>query len=346
MKLIEFINNKSKIDTSNWKLFSIKDLFYVSRGKRIVKNRDYVDNRGKDNIYSVVTAKTLNNAIDGYYSRYNCEGNVITSCGEVSGMISFYQEDKCWVLDTVRILKPKFNFLNKYIALFLIPLLNKWNYLFSYSRKAKPSDIENLTIKLPVDSNGNPDFEYMENYIKGLDKSININLLRALNKIENDKTKIDTSNWKEFKVKSLFNKKIIKKQSKTPSIKGETPFITAQSINNGIKTYVSKENVKTYPKNCITISTNGNCFDCFYHDYEIVASTDVEVLYSDSLNKYNALFLCSILNKQSEKYNYDKKPKNGIVWETIIKLPADKNGNPDWKYMENYIKSLSYTKYI
>jgi len=26
-----------------------------------------------------------------------------------------------------------------------------------------------------------------------------------------------------------------------------------------------------------------------------------------------------------------------------IKLPADKNGNPDWKFMEDYIKSLPYS---
>jgi len=26
-----------------------------------------------------------------------------------------------------------------------------------------------------------------------------------------------------------------------------------------------------------------------------------------------------------------------------IKLPVDKKGNPDWKFMEDYIKSLPYS---
>ena len=29
--------------------------------------------------------------------------------------------------------------------------------------------------------------------------------------------------------------------------------------------------------------------------------------------------------------------------ETIIMLPVDYNDNPDWQFMENYIKSLPYS---
>ena len=30
--------------------------------------------------------------------------------------------------------------------------------------------------------------------------------------------------------------------------------------------------------------------------------------------------------------------------ETIIQLPVDENDNPDWQFMEDYIKSLPYSK--
>ena len=167
-KIIDSLFQKERIDTTNWKEFKIGNLFEVIRGKRIVKNRDYIEESDQDNIYPVITTKTTNNAIDGYYNKYNCEGNVICANGEVSGMLSTYQNSKCWVLDTSRILKPKFNDLNKYNALFLIPLLNKYNAMFDFINKAKPSDIENLIIKLPVIDNGSPDWEYMEQYIKSL----------------------------------------------------------------------------------------------------------------------------------------------------------------------------------
>lgn len=334
------------LNISTWKKFYIKDLFEVTRGKRIVKDRDYIESKDNKNIYSVITAKTTNNGIDGYYSKWNCEGNVIVCGGEASGMISFYQEDKCWVMDRSRILKPKFNNLNKFVALFLIPMLNKWSIKFSYGNSANPDDIKKLYLVLPVGHNGSPDWEYMENYVKNLIEKDNLEISDLSKSLKNGHHELKIPTWKEFKINNIFQQKNIKKQSKTPNTFGNVPFVTSQSTNNGIKTYVSNKNIEIYPKNCITVSTNGNCFDCFYHNYEIVASTDVEVLYSSHLNKYNALFLITILNKQSKKYDYGRKPKNGIVWKTIIKLPIDEKGDPDWEYMENYIKSLPYSKYI
>jgi hypothetical protein len=47
------------------------------------------------------------------------------------------------------------------------------------------------------------------------------------------------------------------------------------------------------------------------------------------------------LKKRKGVYSYGYKPKNGVVWDTIIYLPFDNKINqPDWEYMENYIKSL------
>lgn len=110
---------------------------------------------------------------------------------------------------------------------------------------------------------------------------------------------------------------------------------------------------------CITVSTNGNCFDCFYHDELICVSNDVEVLVNDKLSSLQMLFICSILKQEAQKYNYGRKAKNGKVWKTIIKLPVQHNADgtplidktfqysdqgyiPDWQFMEDYIKSLPY----
>lgn len=109
-----------------------------------------------------------NNGIDGYYKKFNCKKNVICSGGDASGMYSTYQKENCWVLDSSRILEPKFENFNKYIAFFFITLFNKNMIKFSYGQKANPKKIENIIIKLPVDNKGNPDWEYMENYIKSL----------------------------------------------------------------------------------------------------------------------------------------------------------------------------------
>lgn len=46
--------------------------------------------------------------------------------------------------------------------------------------------------------------------------------------------------------------------------------------------------------------------------------------------------------KEKYKWSYGRKPKNNKVYDTIIKLPVDEKGEPDWVFMENYIKSLPY----
>lgn len=147
----------------------------------------------------------------------------------------------------------------------------------------------------------------------------------------------DVSSWKEFKVKDLFKKVSVKHYPAIPEDEGNIPFISSTSLNNGISGYVEADAIDG---NCITVSTNGDCFDCFYQEKDFAISTDVEALYNDKLNTYNALFIVTILKMQKLKYGYGRKPKNGKLYETVIKLPAC-NDEPDWKYMEDYIKNNS-----
>ena len=49
----------------------------------------------------------------------------------------------------------------------------------------------------------------------------------------------------------------------------------------------------------------------------------------------------SILSQERPKYSFGRKWKTHIP-ETSIKLPVDVDDNPDWQFMENYIKSLPY----
>lgn len=162
--LLKFLN----LDSSYWIKFPIKQFFNITRGKRIVFNEDYFEFKDDENIYPVITASTTNNSVGGYYKEFNCPKNSIVSCGDASGMYSTYQEKNCWVVDSSRILKPKFEEFNKYLALFFITILNANQYRYSYGRKANKEDIEKILIPLPVNINNQPDWEYIEEYIKSL----------------------------------------------------------------------------------------------------------------------------------------------------------------------------------
>ena len=128
----------------------------------------FYNKKTNKNIFPVITSTLSNNGIDGYYDKYNCDGKNIICGGEASGMYSTYHDEKCWVMDRARIISPKYDFLNKYNAFLLITIFNQNMVKFSYGSSANPNDIKKISISLPVNANGEPDWEYMENYIKEL----------------------------------------------------------------------------------------------------------------------------------------------------------------------------------
>ena len=65
--------------------------------------------------------------------------------------------------------------------------------------------------------------------------------------------------------------------------------------------------------------------------------------YNNNINKYNGLFLVTILDQERPKYSFGRSWTGDRLISTKVKLPADKNGNPDWKFMEEYIKTLPYS---
>lgn len=67
----------------------------------------------------------------------------------------------------VTVLKPKFS-MNKFIGLFLTTVINQENIKWFYGRQIRLGDSQKLRIKLPVNSNGYPDWQFMEDYIKSL----------------------------------------------------------------------------------------------------------------------------------------------------------------------------------
>lgn len=150
---------------------------------------------------------------------------------------------------------------------------------------------------------------------------------------------IATNNWKEFVVGDIFPKKRISRHSSTPEEEGPIPFVSSSSMNNGVSFFCNEEPIQG---NCITVSTNGDCFDAFYQPIPVVLSNDVDVLINDNLNKYNAMFICTILRLEKFKWDYGRKPKNDKVFKTIIKLPVKNQDDiePDWDYMTEFIKKI------
>ena len=72
---------------------------------------------------------------------------------------AFYQPKPFTCTHDVNPLYLKDFQLNKYIGMFLCSLIEKEQYRWAYGRKWRPSRMPSSTIKLPVTTNGNPDWQ-------------------------------------------------------------------------------------------------------------------------------------------------------------------------------------------
>ena len=86
----------------------------------------------------------------------------------------------------------------------------------------------------------------------------------------------------------------------------------------------------------------------FYQPKEYMATpVDVRILTPKFvLNKYTGLFFTAILKQEKFKFNYSRKMGTDRLKQLKIKLPTNKTGQPDFEYIEKYIKSLPYSSSI
>lgn len=152
--------------------------------------------------------------------------------------------------------------------------------------------------------------------------------------------------WREFFIETLFH--VVRGNASNLSIreleatgKKALPIISAKDKNNALLGFTTKKETERSYKNVITINNNGSVGYCFYHVYEFVASSDVSILQSvsNSLNQYNSIFIINCLqNIAVDKFAYGYKASNERLKRTKIVLPVDDNNNPNWHFMEEYIK--------
>lgn len=159
---------------------------------------------------------------------------------------------------------------------------------------------------------------------------------------------LDYKNWKEFR---LGDEKFFNIQRGTSVYlknmeDGNIPYVSTTSENNGICAY---KNRKNRSGNLITLAYDGSIGEMFYQQDDFFASEKIVTIdiVSARLNKYIAFFLIGIIKLEKFRYDYGRKwTVDNQLKNTIIKLPSDINGNPDYDFMENYIKSLPYSKSI
>ena len=129
-------------------------------------------------------------------------------------------------------------------------------------------------------------------------------------------------------------------KNKLNQSEGNIPYITRSEENNGINLFVSDEQDSKYQKDTGGVITIGlDTQTVFYQPQEFYTGQNMQVLRNKKLSKYSALFIIPLLKIQMEKFNWGG---NGATLtrlkRTRIILPINSKGNPNWQFMEDYIK--------
>ena len=155
---------KEKVDISNWKNFRIGDLFNIVSPK-VYHTKDVIEDI--DGIPYVVRSK-FNNGI-----KYNVikDDNFITN---PSGTISFGAENATFFYQDKEFISGRDMYyidtrnISKKSSLFIASCLQMVAKKYSYNYGLFPKLLKEEIIKLPIDNYGNPNWDYMENYIDNL----------------------------------------------------------------------------------------------------------------------------------------------------------------------------------
>jgi hypothetical protein len=152
------------LKNKEWKSFFIVDIFdTIQRGKRL-KTADHLAGE-----IPYVSSSALNNGVDDYVSNNNGVrrfSNCLSLANSGSVGSSFYEPFEFVASDHITHLKNKE--FNKYHYLFLATMTSRLSQKYNFNREINDKRISREIILLPLNDEGEPDYEYMEKYSKNL----------------------------------------------------------------------------------------------------------------------------------------------------------------------------------
>lgn len=327
------------INTNDWKEFKVNELFELIPIKNKLSRKDLDDN-GDVPVYS---STTVNNGIEGYTKKeadFHIDSHEIyVIFGDHTKAMSISIKDFS-VMDNVKVLKPKYNDIN--VIQFICTIWKKKIPNLGYARHW--SAAKDVKIKLPVNEKNDIDTKYIKEYMEKLNKNCD-EIISKLENIKIDRKMIDTSNWNKYRIGDVFEISRPSARSQLNYEDGIIPFVASGNYNNGvIKLVKPKDNEILDKGNCLSISpVDGSTF---YQEKDFLgrggAGSSIILLRNSNLNKYNGLFLSTIIRNTCKKYFYSNMANKDTIRDEYIILPTDSKGDIDWNYMEKYIKSLPY----
>lgn len=362
-----------KIDFSKWKTFLFTEVFIIKKGFYNKKPEE----SGNGTI-PFLGATDKNNGVTAYYTKDEINSSPKTGslpndtidkkifpgksvCVTNNGSVgyAYYQETEFTCSHDVNPLYRKDGEFNYFTGLFVASIIMKDRYRWGYGRKWRPERMVKSKINLPATNEGKPDWDWMEKFMKSLKHKP----IKTVNK--ENLSNANASTWKEFYLHKLFNTSMgngidaIATTNDNPKYN----YVSRDSNGNGVVGFVDEvEGQKPFPAGAMSLALGGSFLgSCFIQKEPFYTAQNVGILQEkEPLSIHTKLFISTLIRNECKiKYQaFGRELNSHFRKDFTIKLPVLMNGNdyvfdknkkysdkgyvPDWKFMENYIKSLPY----
>ena len=353
-KAVELMISTGSLKNTEWQEFKIGKIFeQLLRG----------NNKGHSNEdcqfgVSYNGAKYNDNGVTGFvetngkFKIFKGNAIVFVMTGEGSVGLSVYKKED--FVPSSNVFVGYSSVLNRWNGLFLVTAINNGADRYNYGYIRNEKRLFNEKILLPVNSDGLPDWQFMEDFMKQIERDkISAVLSYYNNSLNNNGLRgggverwiPSKSCWAAFAIQDVCE--IVSGQDiyERERIAGNTPYITSTANNNGIGYFISNQNT-TLEKDCISVNRNGSVGYAFYHPYHALFGNDTRKLRPKYLNKYTSLFLTACIEKQRIKYGYGYKMGTGRLKKQKILLPVDASNQPDWINIERFMQQMELEKII
>ncbi len=336
------------LDNKEWKEFVFEKFFNIDSTSSGIDRNKLINEVGS---IPYLTRSEKNNGYDSFIcvqsEKYKIdESNVITIGLDTQTI--FYQSNEFYTGQNIQILKS--DKLNKEIALFLIPLIKRQMEKFNWGGNgATLTRLKRSKLLVPINSKGEPDYKFMEQYSLNKERQKQKEYQKFIqNRLDQLKStpktiSLDEKEWGEFFIEEIAEILSGRDIYARERIEGETPYISATANQNGIGYFVSNEN-KTLESNCLSVNRNGSVGYSFYHPYKALFGNDCRKLRLKRTSKHIGIFISQQITRQKGKYGYGYKMGTARLKRQKIMLPINKNNEPDYEFMENYMKNLELKK--
>lgn len=214
--------------------------------------------------------------------------------------------------------------------------------------------IEREKVLLPVNAQGEPDYAFMEAYVKEREKALlkrySAFMQSRASLLQGRGGNLCETRWRAFRIGKIFDMLVPGKSKGHNHLVHDrqgTSYIGATNRNNGVLDFVKPDNT-LQNGNCIGFIKNGNGLGsaghAIYKAESFISTSDVIYGYAQWVNRYTGLFFvaCSDMNAVKFSHGYKWTPER--IKRSFVMLPATQQDKPDLAFMEDFGREIMHER--